>query len=160
MPIEIERKFLVVGDGWRQGADAGRALRQGYVVREGKASVRIRLAGNRGWITLKSARAGMVRDEFEYEIAAGEAADMLDRLCSGPLIEKTRYKVPHGGRIWEVDVFAGTAAGLVLAEVELDAADAQVDLPAWVGREVTDDPRYRNAAIGLAVPTDQECEGA
>ncbi|MFC3443282.1 CYTH domain-containing protein [Sphingobium rhizovicinum] len=160
MPIEIERKFLVVGDGWRQSADGGRALRQGYIVREGKVSVRIRLAGDRGWITLKSARAGMVRDEFEYEIAAGEAADMLDRLCSGPVIEKTRYKVPHGGWLWDVDVFAGAAAGLVLAEVELDAADARVDLPDWVGREVTDDPRYRNSAIGLVAHNIEECDGA
>lgn len=160
MPVEIERKFLVVGDGWRQEADAGCALRQGYIAREGKASVRIRLAGERGWITLKSTRAGMVRDEFEYEIAAGEAAEMLDRLCSGPLIEKTRYKAPHGGRVWEVDVFAGAATGLVLAEVELDAADAQVDLPDWVGREVTDDPRYRNSAIGMAPTIAGEGDGA
>jgi adenylate cyclase len=163
MPIEIERKFLVIGDGWRKAADGGRLFRQGYVTRGNeargeKASVRIRLAGKRAWLTLKSAHAGIMRDEYEYEIAADDAAEMLERMCSGPVIEKTRYSVPHGGHVWEVDVFAGGAAGLVLAEVELEAADVQVDLPDWVGTEVTDDPRFRNAAIGLETSGDRTTE--
>jgi adenylate cyclase len=167
MPVEIERKFLVTGDGWRETANAGRFFRQGYVTRgngaqQEKASVRIRLADDRAWLTLKSAHAGIMRDEYEYEIPVGDAAEMLSQMCSGPVIEKTRYRVPHDDRIWEVDVFAGHAAGLVLAEVELDAADAPVVLPDWVGQEVTHDPGFRNAAIGLEPSGDRltEEEGA
>ncbi|SEJ14609.1 adenylate cyclase [Sphingobium sp. AP50] len=159
MPIEIERKFLVTGDGWRKDADAGRFFRQGYVTRgncgqQEKASVRIRLAGNRAWLTLKSAHAGIIRDEYEYEIPVSDAAEILTQMCGAPVIEKTRYRVPHDDRIWEVDVFAGNAAGLVLAEVELEAVDALLNLPDWVGKEVTDDPRFRNAAIGVETSGD------
>ncbi|WP_242126608.1 CYTH domain-containing protein [Sphingobium sp. Sx8-8] len=149
MAVEIERKFLVVDDGWRRTADGGRVLRQAYVTHDPRASVRVRLSDDRAWLTLKSGRAGIVRDEFEYEISLADAEDMLDRLCTGPVIEKTRYRVPHGGRIWEVDVFAGRANGLVLAEIELRAPDEAFDLPDWVGREVTADPRFRNSAIAL-----------
>lgn len=149
MPVEIERKFLVVSDAWRQRADNGRRLRQGYVVHEAHASVRVRLSDERAWLTLKSARAGIVRDEFEYEISLTDAEDMLDRLRVGPVIEKTRYRVSHGGKIWDVDVFAGRAEGLVLAEIELGAPDEPFDLPDWAGKEVTDDPRFRNSAIVL-----------
>ena len=149
MAVEIERKFLVVSDAWRRMADAGRPLRQGYVSHEGHASVRVRLSGDQAWLTVKSARAGMVRDEFEYAIPAADAADMLDRLCTDTLIRKTRYRVPHDGKIWEVDVFAEAAEGLVLAEVEMRSLDERFDLPDWVGEEVTDDLRFRNSAIAL-----------
>ncbi|WP_375196964.1 CYTH domain-containing protein [Sphingobium sp.] len=152
MPVEIERKFLVVSDAWRRMTDAGRFLRQAYVTHDAHASVRVRLSDDGAWLTLKSGRAGIVRDEFEYAISPVDAEEILERLCAGPVIEKMRYRVPHGGKIWEVDVFAGLAEGLILAEIELDAADEMVDLPDWVGREVTDDPRYRNSAIGLMQP--------
>ncbi|WP_176593745.1 CYTH domain-containing protein [Sphingobium sp. EM0848] len=99
MPVEIERKFLVVSDAWRRTADGGRLLRQAYVAHEAHASVRIRLSGERAWLTLKSGRAGIMRDEFEYEISLADAEDMLDRLCVGPVIEKTRYRVPHAGKV-------------------------------------------------------------
>jgi adenylate cyclase len=152
MPVEIERKFLVVSDAWRRTADAGHFLRQAYVTHDAHASVRVRLSDDRAWVTLKSGRSGIVRDEFEYAIPFADAEDMLDRLCVGPVIEKMRYRVPHGDRMWEVDVFAGHAEGLVLAEIELDAVDAMFVLPEWAGREVTDDPRYRNSALGLMKP--------
>lgn len=119
------------------------------VAHEAHASVRVRLSDEGAWLTLKSGRAGIVRDEFEYEISRIDAEDMLDRLCVGPVIEKTRYRVLHGGKIWEVDVFAGRAEGLVLAEIELAATDEPFDLPDWAGKEVTDDPRFRNSAIAL-----------
>lgn len=157
MPVEIERKFLVVGDEWQRTADTGRHLRQGYILRgsgkagDSPASVRVRLADGRAWLSVKSAQTGISRDEFEYEIPVDDGAEMLTRLCVGPVIEKTRYQVSHGGLLWEVDVFAAAATGLVLAEVELNAVDQPVDLPEWVGAEVTDDPRFRNAAIGLSV---------
>ncbi|AJR26393.1 CYTH domain-containing protein [Sphingobium fuliginis] len=149
MAVEIERKFLVVSDEWRAMADAGRDLRQGYVAHGGHASVRVRLSADGAWLTVKSARAGLVRDEFEYAIPAADAEDMLDRLCVDTLIRKTRYRVPHDGKVWEVDVFAGAAEGLVLAEVEMRSIDERFDLPDWVGDEVTSDPRFRNSAIAL-----------
>lgn len=149
MPVEIERKFLVVSDEWRALADGGRRLRQAYIAHDRNGSVRVRLAADKAWLTLKTARSGMVRDEFEYEIPLNEAEEMLQRLCSGPVIEKTRYRVPHDGKIWEVDMFSGCADGLILAEVELQAVDERFDLPDWVGDEVTEDPRFRNSAIAL-----------
>lgn len=111
--------------------------------------MRVRLSDESAWLTLKSGGAGIVRDEFEYEISRNDAQDMLDRLCVGPMIEKTRYRVSHGGKTWDVDVFAGRVEGLVLAEIELRAPDEPFDLPDWVGEEVTDDPRFRNSAIAL-----------
>ncbi|WP_336950551.1 CYTH domain-containing protein [Sphingobium aromaticivastans] len=149
MAIEIERKFLVVSDEWRALADGGRPLRQGYVAYDGHGSVRVRLSADGAWLTVKSARTGLVRDEFEYPIPATDAEEMLDRLCADTVIRKTRYRVPHDGKIWEVDVFAGPATGLILAEVEMRSIDERFDLPDWVGDEVTNDPRFRNSAIAL-----------
>ncbi|KKW91478.1 MULTISPECIES: CYTH domain-containing protein [Sphingobium] len=147
MSVEIERKFLVVDDAWRASADAGRRLRQGYVAHDGHGSVRVRICGDRGWLAVKSARAGLARDEFEYEIPLADARDMLDRLCVSEVIEKVRYRVVHDGMTWEVDVFDGPVEGLILAEVEMRSVDQRFDLPDWVGAEVTDDPRFRNSAI-------------
>ncbi|BCR06812.1 CYTH domain-containing protein [Desulfuromonas versatilis] len=146
MPMEIERKFLVSGDQWRQGAH-GTLYRQGYLCTDPERTVRVRLAGDRGTLTIKGKTEGISRAEFEYPIPAGEAAQLLDRLCLRPLIEKRRYRVEYGGRIWEVDEFFGDNAGLVLAEVELETESAQVELPSWVFREVSDDPRYFNASL-------------
>lgn len=149
MSLEIERKFLVIGEDWRVSAEPGQYLRQGYVSHGEQGSVRIRIAGDKAWLTLKSGRAGIVRHEFEYAIPVADAAEMLDRLCSGPIIEKTRYRLPHAGLLWEVGVFGGDAQGLVVSEVELASVHAEVILPCWAGREVTDDPRFRNSAIAL-----------
>lgn len=146
MGVEIERKFLVAGDGWRLGAE-GLAYRQGYLTTDPDRTVRVRLAGDRGYLTVKGRPQGLVRAEFEYPIPPDDAHALLDRLCLKPLIEKTRYRVAHGGRVWEVDEFHGENEGLVVAEVELDDATAAVDLPGWVGREVSSDPRYSNASL-------------
>ena len=147
MGIEIERKFLVGSDQWRAAAGPGTRYRQGYLYAQADGAVRVRVAGDEAWLTVKGATRGIERLEFEYVIPRADAEAMLEHLCRRPLIEKTRYVVPHGGRRWEVDVFEGANAGLVVAEVELPSADAAVDLPAWVGREVSDDPRYYNANL-------------
>ncbi|HXX92004.1 MAG TPA: CYTH domain-containing protein [Planctomycetota bacterium] len=146
MGKEIERKYLVTGDGWREGA-SGRVFRQGYLSSRKERTVRVRTDGEKGTLTVKGPSTGAARDEFEYEIPLADAQEMLDRLCERPLIEKTRYVVPFGGRRWEVDVFAGDNLGLVVAEVELESESAPLELPPWAGREVTDDPRYYNANL-------------
>ena len=148
MAKEIERKFLVTGDGWRPGA-LGIPYRQGYLSAGADAvcTVRARIAGEHAWLTVKGRSSEGARDEYEYPIPLADAEEMLERLCIGDRIKKIRYRVPHAGHIWEVDEFAGENAPLVVAEVELDRIDAEVALPSWVGLEVTYDPRYTNAAL-------------
>jgi CYTH domain-containing protein len=147
MGREIERKFLVTSDAWRGGA--GTSIRQGYLSLDPERTVRIRTAGDKAWITIKGLSKGAARDEFEYAIPLKDADAMLDRLRVGPVLEKTRTRVPFAGRVWEVDEFRGENAGLVVAELELDAEDATVALPPWVGREVTQDPRYYNSNLTM-----------
>lgn len=149
MPQEIERKFLVVGDGWREKA-VGTSFRQGFLSTEPERTVRVRLAGSRGSITIKGKTVGARRDEFEYEIPAEHAQQMLDTLCKRPLIEKIRYRLPLGRHIWEIDVFEGENAGLVVAEIELATEDEAFEKPAWAGEEVTEDPRYFNSSLVAA----------
>lgn len=146
MPTEIERKFLVVNDDWRVPG-TGTDFRQGYLSTEPGRSVRIRLAGDSAFITVKGISSGASRAEYEYAIPADDAAELLDNLCLSPLIEKTRYWVEHAGHTWEIDEFRGDNAGLVIAEVELDSEDQAVTLPHWAGREVTADTRYYNASL-------------
>lgn len=148
MGVEIERKFLVEGDAWRLGAH-GTPYRQGYLSTEPGRVVRVRVAGERGYLTVKGPAAGAARPEFEFEIPARDAEAMLDALCLRPLVEKTRYRIAFRGHAWEVDEFHAENAGLILAEVELGAPDEPVELPPWVGEEVTADPRYSNAALTL-----------
>ena len=145
MGLEIERKFLVKGGGWRKSAKRSR-LSQGYLVAEKGKSVRVRLEDGRGTITIKGPARGAARAEYEYAIPAKDAREILRRLC-GPLIEKTRYRVRRGGLVWEIDVFAGANRGLIVAEVELRRASQKVSLPPWAGKEVTGDPRYLNANL-------------
>lgn len=145
--MEIERKFLVGGDGWRRDAEGSEMIRQGYLTRNGQASVRVRVKdGRRAWITVKSRDPGRSRAEFEYPIPLNDARAML-ALCGDDIVEKHRHKVKRDGVVWEIDVFAGRHAGLVMAEVELEREDQPLSLPDWIGREVTDDPRYRNGAL-------------
>ncbi|MGB3049908.1 MAG: CYTH domain-containing protein [Polyangiales bacterium] len=146
MPEEIERKFLVTGDGWRATAQ-GMHYRQGFLSTEPERTVRVRLAGPRGSITIKGKTVGARREEFEYEIPVPDAKRMLDALCKRPLIEKVRYTLPVGRHIWEIDVFGGDNAGLVVAEVELGSEDEAFEKPDWAGEEVTDDPRYFNSNL-------------
>jgi len=145
MGVEIERKFLVEGDRWRPSV-AGVLYRQGYLNTTKERVVRVRVAGSRAVLTIKGASDGPSRPEFEYEIPLDDARQLLD-LCELPLIEKTRYSIDHEGTIWEVDEFHGPNEGLVIAECELDFEGQEFAKPAWVGREVTDDPRYFNANL-------------
>ena len=146
MALEIERKFLV--DVNRLGAlNGGRRIVQGYIPTAGTTSVRVRLVDEAAWLTLKGPSRGMTREEFEYTIPVGDAREILARLCDERVIEKTRYLVENAGHTWEVDVFSGANQGLVVAEVELAAESEAVQVPDWATREVTDDPRYRNANL-------------
>ena len=155
MPVEIERKFLVVDDRWRNGCGPGQRYCQGYLAAGGngggggRATVRVRRAGPAAWITVKgpSGGSGRVRAEYEYPIPVDDAEQMLEHLCRRPLLAKTRHEVVHAGRLWQVDLFEGCNAGLVLAEVELGPPDEPVAPPPWVGAEVTADLRYRNSAL-------------
>jgi CYTH domain-containing protein len=144
---EIERKFLVRRDVWRADSARGTAYRQGYLSDDPARTVRVRLAGAKATLTIKGVTRGIERAEFEYEIPPEDAVVLLETLCIRPLIEKTRYRLDHGGRTWEVDVFAGDNAGLIVAEIELPSADAQLELPPWVGAEVSDDARYFNSNL-------------
>lgn len=146
MGREIERKFLVTGDTWRDGA-RGIACRQGYLSVDPARTVRVRIMGELGFLTIKGAARGIVRDEFEYNVPVGDAREIMTGMCVGPIIVKTRYTLTHGGREWVVDVFGEENHGLVTAEIELEAEDEQFDVPPWAGTEVTDDHRYANASL-------------
>lgn len=143
MATEIERKFLLKNDRWRTLA-TGVIYRQGYLSRKKEASVRIRIAGNQGYLTIKGLTVGNKRTEFEYPIPVEDAEIMLDTMCDRPLIEKIRYKIQQNGLIWEIDEFLGENQGLILAEVELKEENQVVELPDWIGVEVSDDARYFN----------------
>lgn len=150
MALEIERKFRVVRDDWRVQAHDSRYFAQGYFNDRGHASVRVRIEGDQANLNIKAARIGTTRAEYEYPIPLAEARQMLDELSLTRPVEKTRYWVEHGGRTWEIDEFHGANAPLVIAEVELDDAEAEVTLPDWLGEEVTDDVRYYNHALAFA----------
>ena len=147
MPVEIERKFLVRSDEWRKLATGSQRLRDGILARFGDGKVRVRIADDRAWLTVKGPRTGLRRLEFEYEIARPDAKEMLRTLGNGPVLEKTRYFVPYGEFTWEVDVHEGALEGLILTEIELEHEDQAFTVPAWVGREVTGDPRYKKANL-------------
>ncbi|MEM9162674.1 MAG: CYTH domain-containing protein [Cyanobacteria bacterium P01_F01_bin.4] len=146
MPQEIERKFLVTGDAWRSLGSHQRYC-QGYIPTQGKRTVRVRIAGDQGYLTLKGPAVGLVRPEFEYPIPLEDAQAILATLCDRPFIEKVRYRVPLEPVVWEIDEFEGDNAGLILAEVELDSENQTVEIPGWIGQEVTGDPRYYNASL-------------
>ncbi|MGB7343279.1 MAG: CYTH domain-containing protein [Pirellulaceae bacterium] len=144
MPKEIERKFLTVSDAWRTSDPVYYC--QGYLNRDKQRTVRVRVAGELAMLTIKGVTTGMTRDEYEYPIPLQDAKNLL-QLCHQPLIEKNRSLVEHHGLTFEVDEFLGLNKGLVVAEVELASEDQVVDLPPWIGKEVTDDPRYFNSAL-------------
>jgi adenylate cyclase len=146
MPVEIERKYLVTGEGWRD-AGAGIRYRQGYLSLRAGASVRVRASHDTGYLTIKGETSGATRAEYEYPIPLAHANELLDTLCIKPVIDKTRYRITHCGLVWEVDEFAGENAGLVIAEVELESEGQAIALPDWAGDEVTGDPRYYNASL-------------
>ncbi len=149
MAVEIERKFLVTSDEWRSRTVCSRRVRQGYLSNGTITSVRIRtIAPQDAFLTVKSADSGLSRSEFEYPVPFDDAEAML-QLCVGALIEKTRHFVRQGCHTWEIDVFEGANAGLVVAEVELPHLDATIEYPSWLGEEVTCDRRYSNASLSL-----------
>lgn len=149
MGREIERKFLVRPELWHPDPALGTRYRQGYLSTDPDRVVRVRTAGTRAFLTIKGLTRGVERAEFEYPIPFADAQAMLDTLCSRPLVEKTRYRQEVEGRLWEVDVFEGENAGLIVAEVELPAADAPLALPLWAGTEVSHDPRYFNSNLAV-----------
>ena len=146
MGIEIERKFLVTSDAWRADSRPGVRMTQGYLSRQPGRTVRVRVAGDNAWLTIKGAAEGISRAEFEYPVPPQDAAGLL-ALCELGSIDKTRYEVPFGDHVWEVDVFHGENDGLVVAEVELGDAHEKPLLPPWVGLEVSDDRRYANSSL-------------
>ena len=146
MGVEIERKFLPAGDGWRALGEPV-LLRQGYLSSNPERTVRVRVEGGQGTMTIKGKSVGATRGEWEYPIPLADANELLNRLCEQPIIEKYRRRIPFAGNVWEVDEFLGANQGLVVAEVELDAEEQQFDKPEWIGAEVTDDPRYFNSSL-------------
>jgi len=146
MGIEIERKFLLANENWR-GQGQATLMRQGYLCSDPERTVRVRIEGERAVITIKSKSVGASRGEWEYEIPVLDAAELLERLCEQPLVEKTRHRIDYQGHTWEVDDFQGENAGLVVAEIELGAEDEAFEKPDWIGQEVTGDKRYYNSSL-------------
>ena len=146
MGKEIERKFLLTSDAWRALAK-GTAYRQGYLNSAKERTVRIRTVGDKAFLTIKGISVGVTRAEYEYPIPFDDCNAMLDNLAEKPLIEKNRYKIALGGLTWEIDEFFGENQGLIVAEVELQSEDQAFDKPAWVGEEVSGDPRYFNSNL-------------
>lgn len=156
MAKEIERKFLVSGEGWCENVEQAAALQQFYLLAAPDRSVRIRIKDRaEAKLTLKFGTQARIRDEFEYPIPLGEAEDMRG-FAVGRIIEKTRYHIRHKGRLYEVDLFGGALAGLVIAELETADDVPDGDLPTWLGREVTGEAAYYNASLALdGLPTEQ-----
>ena len=146
MGIEIERKFLLKNDVWRDFAK-GVYYRQGYLNSTSERTVRVRTINEKGFLTIKGVAHGATRLEFEYEIPKDECNIMLDALAEKPVIEKNRYKVDYKGLVWEIDEFFGENRGLIVAEVELESEDQKFEIPEWIGEEVTGDPRYFNSNL-------------
>lgn len=145
MAFEIEYKFLVDTTFW-QRPEGGIRMRQGYVATKDGTTVRVRIAGEKAYLTLKDHAAGLTRHEFEYEIPVADAETLLDTMCAKPQVDKIRYRIPAAepGLVWEVDEFLGDNAPLVTAEIELPAEDTPFTRPAWLGADVSDDHRYKN----------------
>ncbi|MFG6413780.1 CYTH domain-containing protein [Roseateles sp. DC23W] len=148
MGIEIERKFLVASDGWRTQASSAIRFSQGYLSRDPARTVRVRIAGEQAFLTIKGATQGATRAEFEYAVPLADAHQLL-ALADGPVVEKVRHLCEVDGMTWEVDEFLGANAGLVVAEIELQSEDQPFTCPAWVGDEVTGDARYVNANLAV-----------
>lgn len=146
MGVEIERKFLLVGDAWRVLGTPS-LLRQGYLNADPARTVRVRIEGQAAFLTIKSKSVGASRGEWEYPIPLQEAAELLDRVCERPLIEKYRRRIAFQGHTWEVDEFLGENAGLAVAEIELSDEAEAFAKPDWIGEEVTGDPRYYNSSL-------------
>lgn len=144
MAIEIEHKFLLANDDWRQYVHHSVIYRQGYLSSEANTSIRVRISADQAWLNIKSAVIGTRRHEYEYAIPFADADEIITHLCRKPLIEKTRHLLIDDGNLWEIDEFAGANAGLCVAEIELPEVGKAFRKPTWLGAEVTDDLRYYN----------------
>ena len=147
MGVEIERKFLLSNDTWREDADAGEYFHQGYLSTIPERVVRVRQMGERAVLTIKGKGDGITRPEFEYDIPLSDAQSMLETLCLQPTIEKRRHRLQAGSHTWEIDVFAGHNLGLVVAEIELSSESEEFEKPSWLGEEVSNDSRYLNSNL-------------
>lgn len=146
MGLEIERKFLLTDNSWRDLSDSGTVIKQGYLNTHPERTVRIRIKGNKGILTVKGKNVKNTRLECEYEIPLDDALEMM-KICEQPIIEKTRFIVQYNNLTWEIDEFEGDNIGLTVAEVELESEDQQIELPSWVGEEVSSDRRYYNSSL-------------
>ncbi len=147
MALEIERKFLVKSDLWRHAADGGTVMKQGYFDTASGTTVRVRIAGEKAFLTIKGRTTGVTRSEFEYPVPVADAEAMLTEFCTGRMVTKVRYAVIHDGHTWEVDEFTGDNAGLLTAEIELESENQTFAIPEWLGADVSDNPAYRNGTL-------------
>lgn len=147
VPIEIERRFLVVNDDWRNAAGTPQRIRQGYLPVTHGLTMRVRRLDDKGFLAIKTPKCGPLRTEMEYEIPIDHADYLLQAVCDQPPLEKLRYALPFDGLTWVVDEFAGANHGLVIAEAELDRPDQPISLPSWVGTEITDHYRFHNSYL-------------
>ncbi len=147
MGKEIERKFLIKNDHWRQQVSGQVSIRQGYMASQPTCSVRVRIADKHATLNIKGATLTISRTEYEYAIPVPDAQELLANMCEGPIIEKTRYIVKYRDHTWEIDEFLGANQGLLVAEIELKSEDESFDLPEWIGEEVSEDPRYYNVCL-------------
>jgi len=150
VPIEIERKFLVISDDWKRSVVKSVRIRDGLVAYEDGRKVRVRITQDRATIAIKGPHSTISRSEYEYEIPTSDAAEIQRTMCDGRILEKVRHRVPHAGLTWEIDVYEGILEGVVFAEVEIDREDRAVELPVWIGAEVTGDHRYSKIALEQA----------
>jgi CYTH domain-containing protein len=146
MATETERKFLIKNETWR-GLAEGILYRQAYLNAAGEPTVRVRTIQEKSFLTIKGPSVNATRLEFEYEIPYQDGLEMLHKLAVSPVVEKKRHSIPYAGFIWEVDEFLGENSGLIFAEIELESADHTFEIPPWIGREVTDDPRFYNSNL-------------
>lgn len=149
MGKEIERKFLVMNESWRNAVQDESRYEQGYLAVTDQCAVRVRIDDERALLNIKNATLDIERQEYEYPVPVADAREMLASLCAGRSLSKVRYRVEHDDHTWEVDVFEGANEGLVLAEIELESRDQAFSIPTWVGEEVSGDPRYLNSSLAM-----------
>ena len=149
MAIEIEHKFLLLNNDWRQNITCSVQYQQGYLSSEASSSIRVRISNEKAWLNIKSATIGTHRHEYEYEIPLQDASEIINNLCCKPIIKKTRYNVVNDKNTWEIDEFHDENNGLVIAEIELKEIGESFLKPHWLGEEVTQDVRYYNNNLAI-----------
>ena len=147
MGIEIERKFTLKNDSWRNDVQRSQRYVQGYLAGNDRSSIRVRIAGEKANLNIKSATLGIFRNEYEYDIPLADAEEMLEKLCEKPIIDKIRHFVIFDGKTWEIDEFSGENKGLIVAEIELNDENEVITLPEWADEDVSHDARYYNVCL-------------